>query len=47
MKIAKALLILPAATLVVTGLLAEEGMWMPQQIPEMAVKLRALGFQGD
>lgn len=28
-------------------LLAEEGMWMPQQIPEMAARLKALGFQGD
>jgi len=30
-----------------TGLLAEEGMWMPQQIPALAAKLRALGFAGD
>ena len=30
-----------------TGLLAEEGMWMPQQIPALASKLRALGFTGD
>lgn len=29
------------------GLLAEEGMWTPQQIPELAAKLRALGFKGD
>jgi hypothetical protein len=29
------------------GLKAEEGMWMPQQIPELAAKLTALGFQGD
>jgi len=29
------------------GLLAEEGMWMPQQIPALASKLRALGFTGD
>ena len=28
-------------------LLAEEGMWMPQQIPELAAKLRALGFKGN
>lgn len=26
---------------------AEEGMWMPQQIPALADKLRALGFEGD
>jgi len=30
-----------------TGLLAEEGMWMPQQIPALAARLRALGFTGD
>ena len=29
------------------GLIAEEGMWMPQQIPALAAKLRALGFAGD
>jgi hypothetical protein len=29
------------------GLVAEEGMWMPQQIPALASKLRALGFTGD
>jgi hypothetical protein len=28
-------------------LFADEGMWMPQQIPEMAARLKALGFQGD
>ena len=25
----------------------EEGMWMPQQIPQLAPKLKALGFAGD
>jgi hypothetical protein len=29
------------------GVWAEEGMWMPQQIPALAGKLRALGFTGD
>jgi hypothetical protein len=29
------------------GLFAEEGMWMPQQIPQLASKLRAQGFNGD
>jgi hypothetical protein len=29
------------------GVAAEEGMWMPQQIPALAAKLRALGFTGD
>jgi hypothetical protein len=26
---------------------ADEGMWMPQQIPALASRLKALGFQGD
>ena len=26
---------------------ADEGMWMPQQIPELASRLSAMGFQGD
>jgi hypothetical protein len=35
------------ALLSASGLFAEEGMWMPQQIPELAAKLKAMGFQGD
>jgi hypothetical protein len=31
----------------VIGLQAEQGMWMPQQIPDLAAKLRKLGFAGD
>jgi hypothetical protein len=31
----------------VAGLAAEQGMWMPQQIPALAARLRALGFAGD
>ncbi len=27
--------------------LADEGMWMPQQIPQLASRLTAMGFQGD
>jgi hypothetical protein len=27
--------------------LGDEGMWMPQQIPELAPRLRAMGFTGD
>ncbi len=30
-----------------TPLRAEEGMWMPQQIPQLAQKLQAMGFEGD
>jgi hypothetical protein len=39
--------ILFAVVLLSVGLQAEEGMWMPQQIPALAAKLRALGFLGD
>jgi hypothetical protein len=35
-----ALLPLPSAR-------ADEGMWMPEQIPALAARLKALGFQGD
>jgi hypothetical protein len=47
LKIARARFVLPGVCLLAAGLLAEEGMWMPQQIPEMAARLRALGFKGD
>jgi len=30
-----------------SSLPAEEGMWMPQQMPELAARLKALGFTGD
>jgi len=38
-----------AATLVAAPLqlAADEGMWMPQQIPDLAEKLRAMGFEGN
>jgi hypothetical protein len=37
------------ATIVVVALplVADEGMWMPQQIPDLAQKLKAMGFEGD
>jgi hypothetical protein len=41
---------LALAALLVTvaaRLAADEGMWMPQQIPDLAAKLRAMGFEGD
>jgi hypothetical protein len=31
----------------IPGLQADEGMWMPQQIPELAARLQAMGFTGD
>src|SRR5450830_1779624 len=36
-----ALALLPAAAR------AEEGMWMPQQIPQLAERLKTMGFRGD
>src|SRR5512139_3767585 len=38
-----------AAALVVASLplAADEGMWMPQQIPDLAQRLKAMGFEGD
>lgn len=42
----KLTLLLPALLLAVSSR-AEEGMWMPQQIPDLAPRLRALGFEGD
>jgi hypothetical protein len=47
LKITAVPLVFLAVTLFPAGLPAEEGMWMPQQIPEMAAKLKALGFKGD
>ncbi len=47
MKIARALVVLLGVSPFAAGLFADEGMWMPQQIPEMAAKLKALGFKGD
>ncbi len=47
MKIPRFLLCLAAATAAALPLAADEGMWMPQQIPDLAQKLRAMGFEGD
>jgi hypothetical protein len=41
------LLFLAGSALISASCFAEEGMWMPQQIPELAAKLKALGFKGD
>ena len=35
------------ALLAALGLRAEQGMWMPQQIPALAPQLQALGFKGN
>ncbi len=39
--------LLLAALPLATPLTADEGKWMPQQIPALADKLRAIGFEGD
>jgi len=36
-----------AVALTVVAVRADQGMWMPQQIPQLAAKLKSLGFQGD
>ena len=41
------LFVLWALLVLTIGVRAEEGMWMPQQIPALASTLRALGFTGD
>ncbi len=46
MRVSRVLLLSVVVVLSI-GVQAEEGMWMPQQIPALAAKLRALGFQGD
>src|SRR5512143_3779464 len=40
-------LILAAALMLAAPLVADEGMWMPQQIPDLAARLKAMGFEGD
>ena len=44
---ASRLVLIGFIVLLSAGLFAEEGMWMPQQIPALAARLRALGFTGD
>ena len=46
-KCIRLLLLLAMAALPAGRLLADEGMWMPQQIPELGARLKALGFTGD
>ena len=41
------LLLVVGTVLTFTVVRADEGMWMPQQIPQLAAKLRSMGFQGD
>lgn len=41
------LLVMPILLLLPAALCAEEGMWLPQQIPALAPTLKTLGFKGD
>lgn len=47
MQLTRSLTVAITGTLLAAGLFADEGMWMPQQIPELAGKLKAMGFKGD
>ena len=47
MNCVRSIVLLSGIALGAVGLHAEEGMWMPQQMPELAARLRALGFKGD
>jgi hypothetical protein len=47
MKTVRTIVFLAVALLLFTSLRADEGMWMPQQIPQLAAKLQAMGFTGD
>jgi len=47
MRFVQRIVVLAAALLPAVGLRADQGMWMPQQIPELAARLQALGFKGD
>jgi hypothetical protein len=43
----RAVLVATGVLAAATPLAADEGKWMPQQVPALAAKLRALGFAGD
>jgi hypothetical protein len=47
MRRAFAVVLLTVALLSAVATRADQGMWMPQQIPQLAAKLRAMGFVGD
>ncbi len=47
MRSSRFFVLLVAALLTATAAVADEGMWMPQQIPELAARLKAMGFTGD
>ncbi|MBZ5496582.1 MAG: S46 family peptidase [Acidobacteriia bacterium] len=47
MAFLRKIVLFATALLPAIGLRAEQGMWMPQQIPQLAAQLQALGFKGD
>ena len=46
-RLLRARFFLLAAAAAAPALRADEGMWMPQQVPALAERLAALGYQGD
>ena len=46
-KMLRATVVLLAALCAALPVAADEGMWMPQQIPDLAPRLKELGFTGD
>jgi len=46
-RLASAVLSLATTLAVATPAVADEGKWMPQQVPALAAQLRGLGFEGD
>ncbi len=41
------LILVALVAAVISPVAADEGMWMPQQIPDLAAKLKAMGFTGN
>lgn len=44
---ARFLILVAIAAAIASPVAADEGMWMPQQIPDLAAKLKAMGFTGN
>ena len=47
MALIRKVLLIAVVLLTAIGVHAEQGMWMPQQIPQLAAQLQALGFKAD
>jgi len=46
-SIARFMILVAIVAAVASPVAADEGMWMPQQIPDLATKLKAMGFTGN